>query len=232
MWFSFILASLALAFSAEVETGKLQIVGISSEKIDAQNYWFRLEKWNLPNHLEVRFLDAKMNLLLREKVFLDPEKRFSRYEFDQIQTGETAEIRLEPNQVKFIFRDKERTREKTRSLDPEDAKVFLVPPMLSDFLPQHWEEAIKAGQLDVKIAIPDRLDFYSFRFTLLPRQPGQDFHWEFEARNFFVGLVAGKIIFVYDVDKKLKAIRGIRPPVKFKTKDGVLEDRRTNIELL
>jgi hypothetical protein len=218
--------------AAPANKEKLLGSGASSVKSNETEYWYRMEKWEIPSGIELRYLSAKNVLLAREKITLTSDKKFLSFDWTELQTNESATIERAGNKLNFRYQEQEKVKQKIMDLQPEDIDSLVVSPMLSDFLLLNWEKAEKAGKLDVKIAVPDRIDVYSFRFELQSRKPGEDFRWLLEAKSFFVRLIAGEIVFVYSPDRKLKAVRGVRPPLKFKIKDGVFEERKTDIEML
>lgn len=222
-----IFLAIALSFLALNSSAALSTKGLSTVQTASGKPWFQLEKTFTETvdgtRGQVVFRDEESKVLSEETIVISNDGVLQTYEWQQLQDKQSFSLRLNEKKWEIDFKGSK------DSIDlPRDPTSVVVPPMIAERLAQEWTKNPALKDFAFKLLVPDRRELFSFKFVRMKDKDGRA-HWLLSPENFFVRLVAGEILFVYDADKVLKEIRDFRPPVKFRTPSGRLEERKTSI---
>ncbi len=144
----------------------------------------------------VTFTDpAGKDLVVEETTWQSGDLK--KYVLTQHQLGESGVIDVGKDKVVFHYTKdgKTKTNEEPRTAN------FVVPGDLSDYIEAHWATILKGQAVEVRYAVPDRLETIAFTFTKTgeTKIDGRDYVLvAMAAKSFFIRLVVKPVSFVFN----------------------------------
>lgn len=111
------------------------------------------------------------------------------------------------------------------SLSEDEIKRATVPPLLADSIRWNWQSLEKTGSHEIVLFVPDRRDYFRFRFV---RQADKS-EFVFSAVNPFLRLLVDPITLVFSKAQELCHVKGATVPVQYVGAKGKLEEKITDI---
>lgn len=144
----------------------------------------------------VTFTDpAGKDLVVEETTWQDGALK--KYAITQHQLGESGLIEVGTDKVVFHY-----TKEgKTKTNEEPRTANFVVPGDLTDYVEAHWATILKGEPVEVRYAVPDRLETIAFTFTKASdvKIDGRDYVVVImAAKSFFIRLVAKPVSFTFN----------------------------------
>ena len=199
------------------------IKGQATSKGASGKPWFVLEKTLEGERSFVVFRDEDGTALSEETVVLSKDHILQSYTWKQHQDGREFKLELKNKKWEMQFNGEEDS-----IVLPKDPANVVVPPLIAERLVFEWTKNPNLQKFKFSLLVPDRMETFSFVFKRQNEKEGQ-IQWLLTPESFFVRMVAGEILFLFSKDMSLKEIRDFRPPVKFKTSTGRLEDKKTSV---
>jgi hypothetical protein len=180
-----------------------------------ESSFFRIQKVQTGNSIEVLVTDLKGVKLSEERIFME-QGQFKDYAWTQYQTGEKVNIELRQN--KIIFNSK--GKKKIIDLSNEELKFLTLPPLLSSTLIERIKKNPNEEKFEVVVIVPDRMLLLRFKF-IKTSEKDEVSEWLLKPNNFFIGLLVGPVIFQFDKNYNLKKIKNITLPIRPTTKTEI-----------
>lgn len=155
-------------------------------------------QWN------ARFLDSKAGEVAVETTRTESGRLVS-YHLKQPMQDEEAEMRATPEQVHFRYRRGDKWQEAKEKNSPET----IAPPQIVDWAQRHWDKIAKGETVFVRLAVPDRLETFGFRYRKQASNETGRMLVEFTPSSFLIRQFAPSVELLFDEkSRKLLRLRG------------------------
>ncbi len=153
------------------------------------------------------------------------------YHWSQKQLGRDAQIDVTAQRLKIRYQASatSQANEKVFDIDAEERTMLIVPPMIDERILKNWEQLKSGKKIEFLVIVPDRQDYFRFRFT--PEHPKYlgGYSFMLRAASFFLSLAVAPIAFHFTADPALERIEDIPPPIKRLNINGEWENTKTDI---
>jgi hypothetical protein len=158
------------------------------------------------NVFSSRYFDLEGGEILTEEAIFN-KVALQKYVVHQRQLNEVHELEITSGNMNFKVTKNGITTEKNRAL-PDN---LVVGPSFVPFLQQHWALIQSGKKLEAQLAVPERMDFYSFEFekVLSPEAVANTVTVRFRPSSTLVASVVRPLYFTLSADgTKILNIRG------------------------
>lgn len=196
--------------------------------------WFTVDKKRRTENgrieSELTYRNSNRESLSVENYATTPEGELLSYHWSQKQTSREAQIDIVGQQLKIRFHAPPNAPiEKSYDLDREDRSNLIVPPMIDERILKNWDLLKSGKKIEFLVVIPDRQDYFRFRFTPERAKYEGGYSFMLRAASFLLSLAVAPIPFHFTADQKLERVENIPPPVKRLNINGELENTKTDI---